>query len=119
MATTKKGKTTGKSKGTRKAKAPALSMLKGKKPGAEKVVREKKPKRISALDAAATVLKDAGKPMTGGELTTVMSEQGLWTSPGGKTPAATLYSAILREINKAGAASRFRKASRGQFEFKA
>ena len=27
-----------------------------------------------------------------------MTTKGLWTSPGGKTPHATLYSAILREI---------------------
>src|SRR5262245_38139211 len=117
---TKKGKTTSKAKGTRKA-APALSKLKAAKPAekppAAKPTREKKPRRVSALDAAAVVLKDAAKPMTCGELITAMAEQGLWTSPGGKTPASTLYSAILREINKAGKDSRFRKASRGQFEF--
>ena len=28
-----------------------------------------------------------------------MAEQGLWSSPNGKTPSATLYAAILREIN--------------------
>jgi hypothetical protein len=27
-----------------------------------------------------------------------MAAKKLWTSPGGKTPAATLYSAIIREI---------------------
>ncbi len=43
------------------------------------------------------------------------SGEGLWTSPNGKTPHATLYSAILREINTKGAESRFTKVERGQF----
>lgn len=34
---------------------------------------------------------------------------------GGKTPANTLYSAILREINTKAEASRFRKTERGKF----
>jgi hypothetical protein len=107
-------------KGTRKAKATALSTLKAKKqaaykPAAKKPAREKKPKQVSALDAAATVLQAAGKPMSCGELIDAMAKQGLWTSPGGKTPASTLYSAILREINK-GDTARFRKTGRGQFE---
>jgi hypothetical protein len=44
-----------------------------------------------------------------------MSVQGLWTSPGGKTPHATLYASILREINAKGKDSRFKKVDRGQF----
>ena len=36
-------------------------------------------------------------------------------SPNGQTPAATLYSAILREINTKGKESRFKKADRGLF----
>ena len=36
-----------------------------------------------------------------------------WTSPGGKTPDATLYSAILREIDTKGAEARFVKTERG------
>ncbi|QKK08969.1 MAG: hypothetical protein HND58_12900 [Planctomycetota bacterium] len=44
-----------------------------------------------------------------------MADQGLWTSPGGKTPDATLYSAIGREISAKGADSRFRKTGRGRF----
>jgi hypothetical protein len=40
---------------------------------------------------------------------------GLWTTKG-KTPAATLYSAILREISTKGDAARFRKTERGKFE---
>jgi len=44
-----------------------------------------------------------------------MAAQGYWTSPKGRTPASTLYSALLREINRKGGQSRFRKTERGQF----
>ena len=43
-----------------------------------------------------------------------MFENGYWKSEG-KTPAATIYSAILREIQRKGDASRFRKTGRGKF----
>ena len=76
-----------------------------------------KPKRVSALDAAAQVLKAAGKPMRAQELITAMAEQNLWKSPGGKTPHATLYAAMLREIGAKGEAARFTKTDRGQFAY--
>ena len=44
-----------------------------------------------------------------------MAAKKLWTSPAGKTPHATLYSAISREITKQGKESRFKKAGRGTF----
>ena len=81
--------------------------------------KEAKPKRVSALDAAAAVLRKVGKPMTSKALIAAMAEQGLWQSPAGKTPHATLYAAILREISAKGDAARFRKADRGLFEFNA
>ena len=46
-----------------------------------------------------------------------MAEKGLWSSPKGKTPHATLYAAILREINAKGKAARFKKVDRGQFAY--
>ena len=55
------------------------------------------------------------KPMSAKELIEAMSAKGYWKSPGGKTPSATLYSALLREINTKGKESRFRKVDRGQF----
>jgi len=73
------------------------------------------PKRLSALDAAAQVLAEAGGEMSAREMVKAMGEQGLWTSPGGKTPDATLYSAITREVSAKGADSRFRKTGRGRF----
>ena len=75
------------------------------------------PKRMSALDAAAEVLRKAGEPMNARAMIAAMAEQGLWQSPGGKTPHATLYAAILREIANKGTAARFRKVDRGRFEF--
>jgi hypothetical protein len=76
---------------------------------------EGKEKRLSALDAAAKVLAEAGQPMNCQELIAAMAEKDYWTSPGGKTPQATLYSAIAREITTKGAHSRFVKADRGKF----
>jgi hypothetical protein len=71
--------------------------------------------KMSALDAAAQVLASANEPMTTKAMIDAMAAQGLWTSPGGKTPHATLYAAILREINTKGAEARFQKTDRGLF----
>ena len=49
------------------------------------------------------------------QMVEAMSAKGYWTSPGGKTPHATLYSAILREIASKGNESRFVKTERGHF----
>lgn len=73
-------------------------------------------KPISGLDAAAKVLADAGQPMRARELVNTMIERGLWKS-GGKTPWATIYAAMAREIAAKGKASRFRKTDRGLFAF--
>ena len=78
-------------------------------------VKEKKPKKTSAIDAAARVLGEAKEPMNCQELITAMADKGYWTSPGGQTPAATLYSAITREIDKKGKDARFKKTERGKF----
>ena len=75
-----------------------------------------RPPRVTALDAAARVLQASGQAMRATEMIAAMAEQGLWTSPKGKTPHATLYAAILREINAKGREARFRKSERGKFE---
>jgi len=90
-----------------------------KKGRPRKPAAEPKPKRVSAIDAAAQVLADAGKPMRAKELIEAMAARGLWTSPNGKTPEATLYAAMLREITTKGDVARFRKAERGLFAFNA
>jgi hypothetical protein len=98
--------------GENAAKTPTAKKARAKKPAAEP-----KPKRVSALDAAAEVLKAEGKPMKAKELIEAMAAKGLWTSPNGKTPEATLYAAMLREAAAKGDASRFRKVDRGQFAY--
>ena len=75
----------------------------------------KPPKKMSALDAAAKVLAETGRPMSCPELIAAMAAQGYWSSPKGKTPAATLYAALTREAATKGAAARFRKVGPGQF----
>ncbi len=77
--------------------------------------REAKPARVSALDAAARVLAQSASPMRAKEMIAAMEAQGLWSSPAGKTPEATLYSAIIREIAAKGPAARFKKHERGVF----
>jgi hypothetical protein len=81
---------------------------------AEKKARAKGPKKASLLDLAAEVLAKAGKPMGCKEIVEQVLKGGQWQTKG-KTPAATLYSAIIREIATKGKASRFRKTDRGQF----
>ncbi len=81
--------------------------------------KEAKPKRVSALDAAAAVLKQSGKSMNCKAMIGVMAERKLWSSPKGKTPHATLNAAMLREIGVKGGESRFKKTGRGLFAFNA
>ncbi len=75
---------------------------------------EPKEKKLSCLNAAIKVLGESDKPMNSKELIEAMEAKGYWSSPGGKTPRATLYSAILRELAK-GDESRFVKTERGRF----
>lgn len=72
--------------------------------------------RPSAINAAVQVLANAQAPMSCKDMINEMAARGLWSSPAGKTPEATLYAAILREIAGKGDAARFRKAERGRFE---
>ena len=83
---------------------------------ATKAMKAKKPeaKKTSAIEAAIRVLGETGEPMNCQEMIDAMAKVGYWTSPNGKTPAATLYSAILREIGK-GKDSRFVRAEPGKF----
>ncbi len=87
------------------------------KPKAAKA-RKEGDNKMSCIDAAAKVTSDKGEPLGTSEMIELMAKKGLWTSPGGKTPAATLYSAILREIGTKGKDSRFKKTERGKFAVK-
>ena len=73
--------------------------------------------KLSGLDAAAQVLAQAKEPLRCTDLTARVLSKGLWKTKG-KTPAATLNAAMLREIKTKGSAARFRKAGRGLFAAK-
>lgn len=90
-------------------KVKAAKTAKAKREG------EAKPKKLGCLDAAAKVLAENGQAMNCKEMIEAMAAKGYWTSPGGKTPHATLYSAILREITTKAKESRFVKSERGKF----
>ncbi|MCC5823395.1 MAG: winged helix-turn-helix domain-containing protein [Phycisphaerales bacterium] len=71
---------------------------------------------VSALSAAVLVLASAPDDgLNAKAMIERMVAQGLWSSPAGKTPEATLSAAITREIAKKGKAARFRKVGRGRF----
>ena len=61
------------------------------------------------------MLAEAGEAMTTQAMIEAMAAKNYWSSPGGKTPASTLYSAILREISTKGEQARFVKTERGKF----
>jgi hypothetical protein len=90
---------------------------KGAKPAKTKAKSDApaKPKKLGCLDAAAKVLGENGQAMTCQEMIDAMAAKSYWASPNGKTPAATLYAAILREITTKAKESRFTKTERGKF----
>jgi len=107
---------------TKKTKAqPSLA----KRHSAKKAARAKpKPapaaaaKKLSQIEAALEVLKTATEPMASKKMIEAMAERKLWSSPGGKTPEATLSASLLRELAKKGDAARFMKAAPGRFAAK-
>jgi hypothetical protein len=72
-------------------------------------------KKMSCLDAAAKLLTETGQPMSCQQLIEAIAAKGYWTSPAGKTPQATLYAAIVREIRTKKDQARFRKTEPGRF----
>ena len=108
---------TAKKKRTPSDPAP-VAKKKAAKPPAPRASEPKSPpavSKLSALDAAALVLRQSGQPMSCPELIEQMAARGYWTSPKGKTPASTLYAAMAREVKVKGAASRFVKTGPGSF----
>jgi hypothetical protein len=108
-------------KGGKKAKKASAKPAKAARPARqakakkESKAKASKVKKVSALDAAAQVLARAKEPMRCQDMINAMESRGLWKSPGGRTPAATLYSALIREIGAKGKESRFKKTDRGLF----
>ena len=89
------GASKAKAKAARKTKAP----------------RKKKP---GLLDLAAEVLAKAKEPMDCKAIVEKVLASGRWQTKG-KTPAATLYSAIIREVANKCTDARFKKVGRGKF----
>jgi len=78
---------------------------------ASKPTKEKKP---SGLDLAAKVLAESKEPLASKAIAERAIAAGWKTS--GKTPHATLYAAMIREIRDKGKESRFEKVDRGLFK---
>jgi hypothetical protein len=107
--TTKTSTKRGTTKAKRAAKADAKAI--GQAPNVEQ--------RLSQIEAAVEILRAVGEPMTCKAMVEVMSAKGLWTSPAGKSPDATLYASILRELARKGRDARFVKAAPGRFALRA
>lgn len=75
--------------------------------------RDAKAKRPSGIDLAAKVLASAKEPLNSKTIAERVLAAGWSTS--GKTPHATLYAAMIREIAAKGKDARFRKTDRGLF----
>ena len=69
---------------------------------------------MSALDAAATVLQEAGGPLHYREITKRMLARKLWTTAG-KTPWETVNARLTVDIKERGAASRFVRTGPGLY----
>ena len=91
------------------ATRPKQGQQKAKRPSGQK-----KAKRPSCLDAAAKILAESKKPMTCRQIVKLAFEKGYWKSDG-RTPHATLYSAMIRSIAAKGKGSRFKKVGQGKF----
>jgi len=85
--------------------------------GAPKAQETAKAKRPSLLNQAVAVLKESGQPLNAKAMVEAVLAKGEWATKG-KTPAATLYASILREIQKKGDEARFVKSDRGKFALK-
>jgi len=97
-----------------KAKTPDAKPAKPEAKPKAKAKAAKKARGMSGLDAAAKVLAEAGEPLHCKVIVERALAKDYWTT-NGQTPHATLYAAMLREIQAKGDESRFVKADRGLF----
>lgn len=74
-----------------------------------------KSRGASLLDLASAAMVENGGQMKCGEIIECVKATGKWSCEG-KTPAATLHSALMREIKTKGEQSRFEKFCRGHFQ---
>ena len=85
----------------------------GKATKATNAPKEKMVRKLSGIDLAAQVLAESKEPLNAKTIAERTIAAGWNTN--GKTPHATLYAAMIREISKKGKDARFRKADRGLF----
>ena len=102
---------TSSTKDTKKAAKPAANVNAATKPTTKPAATGK----LSQIAAAECVLTEANEPMTCKAMVETMTSNGYWSSPGGKTPEATLYASLLRQIRDKGADATFQKTGRGLF----
>ncbi len=110
-------KTVAKKPTAKATKAPGTKPTKKPATVANPTAKESKPtgKKLSQIEAAIQILGKSKDPMNRIAMVEAMQVQGLWSTPGGATPEATLYASILREINRKGKDARFKKVDRGMF----
>lgn len=84
-----------------------------RKPKAKGSSKPKRERRLSGLNLAADIVAKAKEPLNAKTIADRAIAAGWQTS--GKTPHATLYAAIIREIAAKGKDARFRKTDRGLF----
>jgi hypothetical protein len=115
---TKTTKATSTARNAKKAtKAQSAKPATKHAPVAKRDAKESKPDamKISQIEAAIIVLGKSKDAMNCKAMVEAMQVAGLWSTPNGATPDATLYASILREINTKGKDARFRKTERGHF----
>ena len=85
---------TTKTKKTATAKSAKAKPAAKAEPKAPRKTKAEADGKLSALDAAHQVLAKAKEPLNTKEMIEKMAAAGLWSSPGGKTPHATLYTVV-------------------------
>lgn len=119
IKTTKASNESVKSKSTERPRAglvkvPAKAAKAAKSTHVGPKGQEGRTEPTSGLNAAFRVLQQAGKPLKVKAIVETALAKGYWKT-NGKTPAATIYSSIIREIAVKKAQSRFKKTGRGLF----
>lgn len=76
--------------------------------------KEKPARKPSLLDHAAAILAKSKDPLNVKQIIEKVRSTTEWKT-NGKTPHATLYSALIREIANKGKDARFKKVERGLF----
>jgi hypothetical protein len=102
-------------KATKKNATVAKPAAKESKPAKPAKQTEPTDKKLSQIEAAIIILGKSKEAMNCKAMVEAMQAAGLWSSPGGATPEATLYASILREINTKAKDARFKKTERGHF----